>query len=470
MTLDLHFPTADAAILGARLLRFFQAPTGVTIRFYHPPHADWGFELDAPWLQLITESSPSPSSARVCNSLASEEMAPDSAILWCSGNHRFLFITSSTSPSLLNHEFLTGHIFWQLEAEADALQDWDLAHTFTDIPDALARLDRNSILISANQDLILSLIQNQPEDLWQFAITPQSLTLALNLEDTSQSNLRAYKQLQAFGEWQVQKHNLKELIGIHDLMRDSYSFFAEFYDRFMAHVDYSYWLDKIFTWHNRFASAPAQKVLELACGTANIAEQLVFRGMEVEACDYSPFMLYEAAKKCFCPTLFLASMDEPLPRQNHYDLILCLFDSINYLVKTSSFRACLRSVQDALKPGGIFIFDISTINNSRTYFADTSQHFRYTDAQLYHHAFFDELSLRQRSSLTLFRKRPCGWVSSEEQHAQRVYRHREIMALINDCDLELLAIFTLESRQNLLSKRMQNLDENRPRLYYLLRK
>lgn len=61
-------------------------------------------------------------------------------------------------------------------------------------------------------------------------------------------------------------------------------------------------------------------------------------------------------------------------------------------------------------------------------------------------------------------------MSSEEQHAQRVYRHREIMALINDCDLELLAIFTLESRQNLLSKRMQNLDENRPRLYYLLRK
>jgi hypothetical protein len=90
------------------------------------------------------------------------------------------------------------------------------------------------------------------------------------------------------------------------------AFFAEYYDKYMSHVSYSDWLDMILRWCKKFMDRQPEAVLELACGTANISEQLIYQGFSVDACDLSPFMLHVAERKLFKPKLFRHDMAVPL--------------------------------------------------------------------------------------------------------------------------------------------------------------
>jgi len=250
----------------------------------------------------------------------------------------------------------------------------------------------------------------------------------------------------------------------------SYGFFAEYYDKYMAHVCYNDWLDMILRWCKKFTDHPTERVLELACGTANISEQLVYQGYAVDACDLSPFMLHVAERKLFKPNLFRHDMATPLSLSERYDLILCLFDSINYVLDEQGFATMLRSAWLALKPGSLLVFDISTQMNSSTYFADTVQYSVVKDGYLVHRANYDALANRQSSRLTLFRKNGGCYHRFEEHHVQRVYRCEEIFRLLDDTPLELVGVFSPESRSNLLSRRHTDLDNLYPRLFFVLKK
>ncbi|MBW6514403.1 MAG: class I SAM-dependent methyltransferase [Candidatus Syntrophosphaera sp.] len=249
----------------------------------------------------------------------------------------------------------------------------------------------------------------------------------------------------------------------------SYSLFAEYYDTYMSHVNYEEWVDLMLTWYKQFSKQPARKVLELACGTANAAEILVFRGFEVDACDKSPHMLHKADTKAFKPNLFLNSLTDPLPRKD-YDFIFCLFDSINYLTQKAAIKTLLKNVREALRPGGIFIFDISTLFNSLDNFNNTTNFTRVKDGYLVQISTFEALSNRQITHLMLFRRSLSGYDRLEERHAQRVYRSPELAELTASSGLKLKAIFNPEMRTNLLQKMNADIDERYYRLFFLLQK
>lgn len=249
----------------------------------------------------------------------------------------------------------------------------------------------------------------------------------------------------------------------------AYNFFARIYDDYMAHVDYSLWVGAIYKWQKRYGGSKASRILEIACGTANISGLMVFDGYQVDACDASWQMLCEAEAKLFKPRLFLRSMTEPLPELD-YDLILCLFDSINYLQQKSEIRTLLQYVAKALRPGGIFIFDISTLYNSLENFADNINFSRDASGYLVHHAEYEEFSKLQKSNLYHFRKTGQGFELETERHVQRVYRSYEIVELIDKSPLKLVAIHTTESPNNLIQKRHSPLDEKYSRLFFVLKR
>lgn len=459
--------TASEAKLLAGLLRFFQPPIGITIRFIYPEEASWDFDLDFSWLQQADTLPKDEPRLYVVNSVSPYPGHQSKARLLSSSAISCLKTGADADTEKLFKGLLKGFTPCCLDGE-----DLPFDKIGLDGESLIEQFRTNQILVT-HQDSPGQLVYiNAPDDLWQFWLGDSSCVLALKLDETSASYLRSYRQLMAL----CSTYSRFDQVHLDDLriaclrQSGSYSFFAEFYDRFMVHVDYQSWITMIFTWLKHFLPDDPEKVLEMACGTANISEQLVFRGLEVDACDASPFMLYEASQKCFKPRLFLAFLQDKLPFENRYDLILCLFDSINYLQETQQIASCFHSAAGALKPGGVFVFDISTINNSRENFFDYTQQHRFKDAQILHHASFDELNLRQRSSLTLFRKKAFTYTMSEEHHCQRVYRHTEMMSLIAGCEMELVGIFTPDLRSNLISKRNQYLDERYPRLFYMLRK
>jgi len=249
----------------------------------------------------------------------------------------------------------------------------------------------------------------------------------------------------------------------------SYSIFAQHYDAYMAHVDYRLWIKKIRKWFGQNCDLELKRVFELACGTGNVACQLVSEGVEVDASDASGAMLEIAETKSNAPMLFNRDLCEPIPGIN-YDLILCLFDSLNYLLKNEDISKMLMHAHVALKPGGLLIFDVSTLNNSRTYFSDLINFSRFKHGYLVHEAEFDEDNAEQRSNLTFFREAHGTYSIIEERHLQKVYRNSELLELIEASPLTLVAIHSPDATPNLISRKHTALDKKFPRLFYVLKK
>ncbi|MCF7794560.1 MAG: 4-hydroxythreonine-4-phosphate dehydrogenase PdxA [Candidatus Cloacimonetes bacterium] len=248
-----------------------------------------------------------------------------------------------------------------------------------------------------------------------------------------------------------------------------YKNFAIFYDKYMAHVDYEKWI-KFFLecFSQRFKRNP-KKTLELACGTANIACELVKKGLDVDASDISSEMLKIAAKKTLRPNLFQHDMRYLLPVEK-YELVLLLFDSLNYLIDYKEIEHLLENVYTTLKQNGLFIFDITTIKNCSNNFDGFVNLEDDQDSYLIHHGEYDEETSIQTTNLTFFKKKGFLFERFDEVHKQKVYNVTELVSIIEKSNFKLSAIHSIGFKENLVKSDLTVLDENFTRLFFVLEK
>ena len=135
----------------------------------------------------------------------------------------------------------------------------------------------------------------------------------------------------------------------------TYEVFAPFYDRAIGDRgrEGSYLHELI-----RKHFPEAATVLELACGTGAILEQLHSR-YEVSGLDASRRMLDIAARKVPQSRLFREDMTR-FDLGETFDVVLCVFDSINHLVRFGDWEAVFNRAREHLTDRGIFIFDVNT--------------------------------------------------------------------------------------------------------------
>jgi len=135
----------------------------------------------------------------------------------------------------------------------------------------------------------------------------------------------------------------------------SYERFGKFYDAVMG--------DRLSAAEQvrefiRAAKPDAKKVLELGCGTGSILKFLQ-GDYEVYGLDISEKMLSIARKKVPRAKLFRQDMVN-FRIDDRFDVVLCVFDSINHLRRFSHWKKVFARVRRQLLPGGCFIFDINT--------------------------------------------------------------------------------------------------------------
>jgi len=138
----------------------------------------------------------------------------------------------------------------------------------------------------------------------------------------------------------------------------SYENFAYYYDSLMDPQFYDDYEHFIMT-HCHF-----NEVLELGCGTGEIAIRLSKRNKDVFATDLSMDMLEVAKQKAMAENvnLKLQRVDmTDFSTSHQVDLILCLCDSINYVIEPSSILQTFQNVFNSLKKDGTFIFDIDSL-------------------------------------------------------------------------------------------------------------
>jgi len=249
----------------------------------------------------------------------------------------------------------------------------------------------------------------------------------------------------------------------------AYDIFAPYYDHYMKHVDYDKWTDKILELYALHTSAKLKDVLELACGTASISERLVQKGYSVTASDRSVEMIKYAGQKKNKPKLIQADMTSELPA-NSYDMIILVFDSINYLLTNKEISTMFNNVHLALRKNGVFIFDISTYKNSQDNFKDYINLDETNDHMLIHQADFDSDNRLQKTKLTIFKRSDNHYIRMDEEHLQRVYSVQEILALSEKSSLNCVGIYSLFYPKNLLKINYRKLDHQYSRLFFVLKK
>jgi len=135
----------------------------------------------------------------------------------------------------------------------------------------------------------------------------------------------------------------------------SYERFGEFYDSVMG--DRRAAAEQVMELI-RAVKPDAKNVLELGCGTGSILKCLqdVY---EVSGLDISGKMLSVARKKVPQSKLFRQDMID-FRIDGRFDVILCVFDSINHVRRFSDWKKVFAAVRRHLSPVGCFIFDINT--------------------------------------------------------------------------------------------------------------
>lgn len=104
------------------------------------------------------------------------------------------------------------------------------------------------------------------------------------------------------------------------------------------------------------------RIIDLACGTGNLAIELARIGYSVLGADISPEMIEVAKCKADgadSPRFKVANMAS-LHIDGEFDCATCTFDSLNYLLSLEQVRAMFGGVGRILAPRGLFIFDCVT--------------------------------------------------------------------------------------------------------------
>jgi len=134
-----------------------------------------------------------------------------------------------------------------------------------------------------------------------------------------------------------------------------YTDLSAYYDLMCADIDYRTQSLGAIRLAQFFGNGGKQH-LDLACGTGPHLEHFLAAGFDCTGLDLNQPMLDLAKQRC--PTAqFLRQNICDFRLEQPVDLITCFLYSLHYAGDTQGLTSCIRHVQAALKPGGVFCFN-----------------------------------------------------------------------------------------------------------------
>jgi len=207
-----------------------------------------------------------------------------------------------------------------------------------------------------------------------------------------------------------------------------YSELAEIYDHVMEHVDYISWAHYISSIFQHF-NTDVKNILEVACGTGNLAIQLHKLGYDIICTDISFPMLVNAAEKFRkheIPLKLFTSHMTGIPLTFKFDAVICIYDSINYLTAPEDFIRAINEVSEVTRKGGLFIFDVCTVKNSEMFFDNNSMVESFGSIKCERFCSFNKTSRIQENHFVIVKDKK----RYSESHYQKIYRLNEIRDMI----------------------------------------
>ncbi|HRE49004.1 MAG TPA: class I SAM-dependent methyltransferase [Aggregatilineales bacterium] len=189
-------------------------------------------------------------------------------------------------------------------------------------------------------------------------------------------------------------------------------------------------------------------LLDIACGTGDLACWFAGRGLRVRGIDLSAPMVRRAQAGAETGG-YSADFDQGDMRTftttTPYEMVTCIGSSLNYAPSLKELERIFRAAHAALMPGKLFLFDLRTIlglvragEGDRIVSDDPARHLILSRNGFNH----ETLTLTTR--YTIFTMGGSGWVRAEETHTLRGYPVQGVIRLAESCGFKTVRIVTPE--------------------------
>lgn len=202
-----------------------------------------------------------------------------------------------------------------------------------------------------------------------------------------------------------------------------YSAYAGIYDRIGQRAFGERMAGVILNELTRMSLQP-RTVLDLGCGTGSATIAFAHAGLQATGLDRSRDMLLRAneiAEKASIPVEFIEGNMIDLALPNRFDLVTCIYDTINYLENSDDVRLFFEAAHRTLASDGVFAFDM----NTRQRLSSSWEHGLMLagdsdDLYVTYRSWFDEAQDASPLVVTGFtRTSDMCWTRFDEEHIER---------------------------------------------------
>lgn len=233
---------------------------------------------------------------------------------------------------------------------------------------------------------------------------------------------------------------------------EAYTDFASVYDTFMDDTPYEKWAEFLAGVIDKYGiSKPVREeggseknlVLELGCGTGTLTELLYRKGYDMIGLDCSQEMLgiaFAKKEKTGSEILYLCQDMRRLDLYSTVGTVICVCDSINYLLEDEEVADVFSLVNNYLYPGGLFLFDFNTVYKYEQVIGDATIAENREDCSFIWENYYDSKERLNEYDLTFFVKERGEDLFRKftETHVQRGYTLEEIKAFVKSAGMEFL--------------------------------
>ena len=181
------------------------------------------------------------------------------------------------------------------------------------------------------------------------------------------------------------------------------------------------------------------RILDVCCGTGQLAALLTKRGFRVTGLDGSKEMLGFARKNAPRAEFHVTDVRAfRLPPS--YDAALSTYDSLNHVMTVDGLESVFRNVRAALKEGGRFLFDMNMEEGYRTRWRGESAIVEDDHVVAYRSSYSPE-AREGRMGFTIFRRAgKGGWKRTDLTLTQRCYPEVEVRSALERAGFDIVRV------------------------------
>jgi 2-polyprenyl-3-methyl-5-hydroxy-6-metoxy-1,4-benzoquinol methylase len=231
-------------------------------------------------------------------------------------------------------------------------------------------------------------------------------------------------------------------------MMSGYSVFARYYDELTANIDYKKRADYFHLIIQKFKQTENMLLLDLACGTGSISEEMAKLSYDVIGVDNSEEMLGIAIEKKFdsgLPIQYLCQDMREIDMFGTIDVTICALDSINHLPSFDDVKKTFSKVSLFAEPDGLFIFDINTIYKHLNILADNTFTYETDDVFLVWENKLNKSNYDININLEFFERDGDKYYRSTENFIEKAYETSDIDNALIETGFEILAHYDDDS-------------------------